>query len=1451
MPNENTPDLPETNGLEIAIIGMAGRFPGAANLEEYWTNLRDGVESITTLNPEALHQRGVAQSMLDADDFVARGAQVDAYDQFDPAFFGYSPAEAELLDPQQRMFLECAWHALENAGVVPGAQDQPIGVFASAGMNGYLLNLFGNADLRQRVTPYEIFTANDKDFLATRAAYKLNLRGPAVTVQTACSSSLVAVHMAAQSLIAGECSMALAGGVALSRQDGYRALAGSILSPTGQCRAFDATADGTVTGNGVGLVLLKRLEDALADGDRIDAVIKGSAINNDGAGKASFTAPDVSAQADVIAAAQAAAEVPADSITYVEAHGTGTPLGDPVEITALNRAFRRQTDRAGYCAIGSVKTNIGHLDTAAGIAGLIKTVLMLRAGKIAPSLHYTAPNPKIPLNDSPFHVANSLQDWQSTGPRRAGVSAFGIGGTNAHVILEEARSTPAKVQDDTCLILPMSAKTPEALAQNAAALADHLEGETAPLGAVARTLAMGRHQFRWRYAIVAHSKTDASTRLRALSRPQKAAEAPVSPVFVFPGQGSQYPSMACKLYDEIPSFARILDQADAHLGGTFLPLLRDAGDAINQTENAQIALFVTQYAYAQALREGGIHPAAMIGHSLGELTAACIAGVFSFPDGIEIVRERGRLMQAEDPGAMLAVFHPDQPLDALLPDGVEVAAQNGPGLTTLTGPHQAIDHCATTLEGAGLTYHRLQTSHAFHSRMMDTAAAEFARFVARFTLAAPQVPMISNLTGDWLTPGNATDPAYWARHMRAPVQFGDGLRRLNQLDNPVFIETGPGGAMTSLLKQQGIGPALHGFTQDTEGQAGLYATLAKAWEQGVDLNWQAVMPVKQAPVALPGYAFQRQRYWIEPDSQLHQETQPGEARIYVSAWQRTDLVQPKRAARQNWLIFDDGTLGTALANTLERTGDDAYRVVSGAGFGEPGYRCFALAPDMTEIDRLLGLLADRGSQPAHVVFGWPLNSDPHALAALQKLVLALADLGRDIRLTVLTKGAADVTGAEDLSPQQARLHGMVQVAGQEHPWIGCRILDLDPQERAKPADLAPALGRALLGDEAPILARRGGRFWSLSHQVRELPDAMPLRKNGAYVVLGDIAGGAGRVWAQKLIAQANLRVALIGDTNTLPETENTLYLSADCTDPEAVGAALDRVASKWGRIDGIFLSTAFSDARTSAPLALLGEAQQDRVTSGIMAPLNALAAAVATRRVGFCYVQSSLSSVIAGVGLGAYAAAHHYVDLAIARLDREAPGRWYATGWDALGDGVDGARLSGATNDFAITADQLWKTTCATLAAGLSGHSILSRADVDARRQQWLNTHPAARHEETARGRERPALETPFVAPRTPLEYSVAAILQDLLGLDRIGRDDGFFELGGHSLLAIRAIARLREEFPVEIEMRELLLDNPSTASIAALIEAKLAGDADLLALLDEVSGLSEQDLQDALKETV
>lgn len=1446
--------MPDSTGFEIAIIGMAGRFPGAPDVETFWQNIRSGVESVTTFDRADLSARGVPDALLDAPDFVAAGAPVDGSDSFDAGFFGYSPAEAEILDPQQRIFLECAWHTLENAGYVPRAYPGAIGVYAATGMNGYLLNLYRNARIRGSVTPYEIFTSNDKDFLATRAAFKLGLRGPAVSVQTACSSSLVAVHMAAQSLIAGECDMALAGGVALSRQDGYRAMTGSILSASGHCRPFDAAADGTVAGNGVGLVLLKRLEDALADGDRIDAVIKGSAINNDGGGKASFTAPDVDAQAEVIAAAQAAAEVDPDSVSYVEAHGTGTALGDPIEVTALSRAFRRSTDRQGFCALGSVKSNIGHLDTAAGIAGLIKTVCMLRDGVLAPSLGYDSSNPKIDFAASPFTVQNRLADWTADGPRRAGVSSFGIGGTNAHVVLQQAPDAPATVADAVPVLLPVTAQSAEALRDTAQALASHLDATAPNLASVARTLATGRERFRWRGAVTATTPSEAAERLRALS-PRDAADT-AAPVFLFPGQGSQYPGMARALYDNLPAFAAWIDRATAHAGPGLRAALLEDDDAIHRTDTAQPALFAFEYALARVWMELGVTPARLIGHSLGELTAACLAGVFSFEDGLDLVARRGALMQAAPPGRMIAVVHGEADLRPHLAPETEIAGENGPGLTTVSGPPEAMEALADRLSAAGIAATPLRTSHGFHSAAMDAAAQQFAEAMARVTLSAPRIPLASNLSGELLTDAQATDPAYWGRQLRRTVRFGAAAAEALAMDTPVFVELGPGSALSNLLRHQGAETTVPGPSQGADGVEALMGAVGQAWATGLVPDLAALAPKAGRRIALPGYAFQRRRYWVDPDeSPAETPTDTaGPARLYLPAWRRAALAPAAPRTRQPWLIFDDGTTGRALAEAIERAGDDAYRVEIGESFGESDYRAFTGTPGPSDwLADLFATLSERGQSPARIVFAWPLaQAETEALTdTLLTLAAQLSKAPRKVHLTLVTRAAADITGAEALRPDHAALHGMLQVAGQEQPWLGCRILDLN--EAGQDAREASWLHAALLNDTAPFAARRGRHHWHLAHEALDLPPAdQPLKRRGVFVVAGHVAAGLGRVWADRIAATRGARLALIEDQRAVPhdmaESDSILRLHADCTRAQDLGKALDTVTEHWGRIDGIFLSTPFSDPGVIAPLALLGHDQRAHARDTLTAPLDALAAALQARRVGFCCVQGSLSSQIGGVGLAAYAAAHARADLCVTARARDAETAWIALGCDALDDEPaepDASRLS-------LTGDEVWDLTSRAIAARVTGHLVASRLDVDARRRQWLNPAPRDDEEKPATSdTSRPDLDTPFVAPRTALEAEVATILADMLGLESIGVEDGFFELGGHSLLAVRTLARLRETYPVEIEMRELLAGNPSAASIARIIETSLAGDADLASLVDEIAGLSEEDLEAALAEDV
>jgi len=693
----------EVNATDVAIVGMTCRFPGARNVDQFWQNLCNGVESISFFSDQELEQAGVDRAQLENPNFVKAGSMLEDVDKFDASFFEFAAREAEVTDPQHRVLLECAWEALESAGYDPERFKGRIGVYAGAGMNMYLLNLVSNPALLKSVGAFQIQIGNDKDYLATRISYKLNLKGPSVSVQTACSSSLVAVSFACQSLLDYQCDMALAGGISIRvpQKTGYLFQPGSIASPDGHCRAFDAKAQGTVFGSGAGIVVLKRLKDALADCDYIHAVIKGSAINNDGSSKIGYTAPSVDGQVSVIAEALSLADVESDSITYIEAHGTGTPLGDPIEIAALNKVFRAGTQKKHFCAIGSVKSNFGHLDAAAGIAGLIKTVQSLEHKLLPPSLHFEHPNPEIDFDDSPFYVSETLAEWgNGRGPRRAGVSSFGIGGTNAHIIVEEAPAVTRAKDSRPYQLLLLSAKTGAALEKATGNLLKHLrEHRELDLADVAFTLQLGRRAFNHRRALVCRSLDDAIEALeqREAGRVRShSGEAGVRPVvFMFPGQGAQYINMGLELYQLEPTFREQVDLcsklAEPYLGLDLRELMypqpgHSAGPSevqehqLRETRIAQPALFVIEYALAKLYERFGIHPEAMVGHSIGEYVAACLAGVFTLEEALSLVVARARLMQQAPGGAMLSVALPESEVEALLGAHLSLAAVNGPSL---------------------------------------------------------------------------------------------------------------------------------------------------------------------------------------------------------------------------------------------------------------------------------------------------------------------------------------------------------------------------------------------------------------------------------------------------------------------------------------------------------------------------------------------------------------------------------------------------------------------------------------------------------------------------------------------------------------------------------------------------------------------------------------------------
>lgn len=892
MENNNT--LNEESIFDIAVVGMSGRFPGANSVDEFWQNLCSGVESISFFSDEELKGSGIDPAVVNDPDYIKASPLLDGPELFDASFFGYSPREAKLMDPQHRLFLECAWEALEHAGYDADRYEGPIGVYAGTSMNTYLL--FSGL-LDHFLTDYlPILIGSYNDFLTTRVSYKLNLRGPSVTVQTACSTSLVAVHIACQSLLNEECDMALAGGVSIRvpHKAGYFYQEGNIFSPDGHCRAFDAKAQGTIFGSGVGIVVLKRLVDAIADGDCIHAVIKGSAINNDGSSKVAYTAPSVTSQSEVIVEALANSGIEADTITYIEAHGTGTALGDPIEVAALTNAFRTQTDKKGFCAIGSVKTNIGHLDAAAGVAGLIKTVLALKHKMIPPSLHFEKANPQIDFENSPFYVNSTLSEWKSHPyPRRAGVSALGVGGTNAHVILEEAPIVEPSGKSRPWQLLLLSAKTSTALDIATTNLVRHLKQHPhLNLADVAYTLQVGRKAFNHRRMAVCQGCDDAVTTLETLDskRVITSFQEPINrdTVFMFSGQGSQYVNMGLELYKTESRFHEQIDRCSeilqSHLAFDLRDILypgeknvEEAAQKLKQTYITQPALFAIEYALAKLWMAWGVHPKALVGHSIGEYVAACLAGVFSLEDALSLVATRGQLMQELPGGSMLAVPLPEKEIRLFLDEKLSLAVINAPSLCVVSGEREAIEDLGKQLSSQNVHCRHLHTSHAFHSKMMEPILDAFTAQVRQVGLNPPQIPFVSNVTGTWITSNEAMNPSYWAKHLRQTVRFSDCVQELLKEPNRVLLEVGPGRTLSMLSKQHPnktkeqivLSSTRHPKEQKSD-VAFILDTVGRLWLAGIQMNWSGLhADESQHRLPLPAYPFERERHWISAGKPLY------------------------------------------------------------------------------------------------------------------------------------------------------------------------------------------------------------------------------------------------------------------------------------------------------------------------------------------------------------------------------------------------------------------------------------------------------------------------------------------------------------------------------------------------------------------------------------------------------
>ncbi len=1417
----------ENNNFEIAIIGIAGRFPGAKDIESFWQSLCNGVEFISRFTDEELINSGVSIDLLSKSNYVKASAVLSDIELFDANFFAYSAKEAEVIDPQQRLFLELAWEATENAGYDPETYNGLIGVYGGAGMNNYLLNnLIPNRKLLETVDPFQLAISSEKDFLPTRVAYKLNFTGPAVNVQTACSTSLVAVHLACQSLLNSECDMALAGGVSISipQKRGYLYQPEMILSPDGHCRTFDAKAQGTVGGSGVGIVVLKRLKDAIKERDHIHAIIKGSAINNDGALKVGYTAPSASGQAAVIGEAQALAGVDAETISYIEAHGTATPLGDPIEIAALTQAFTQSTDKKGFCAIGSVKTNLGHLDTAAGVTGLIKTVLALQHKMLPPSLHFETPNPKIDFANSPFYVNTTLTEWKTNNtPRRAGVSSFGIGGTNAHVILEEA---PTQVKSQKSkgasalggsadlkqlafkseyFLLCLSAKSEKALEQTTANLITHLkEHPELNLGDVAYTLSSGRRGFNHRRMLICHELEDAVRSLSSLEAKQVFTNyteiTERSVVFMFPGQGSQYVNMAREIYQTETVFREQVDYCSEILQPLLGLDLRhilypseekidEASKQLQQTAISQPALFVIEYALAKLWQSWGVQPVAAIGHSIGEYVAATEAGVFSLEDALSLVAARGQMMQQLESGAMLSVPLPADKVKSLLGTELSLAAINQPLQCVVSGSTSAVDALQNQLAAQGIECRRLHTNHAFHSQMMEPILEAFVERVKKVTLNPPKIPYISNLTGTWITVTQATNPDYYAQHLRSTVLFAQGVEKLLATPEQVLLEVGPGHTLSTLAKrhpdkaaaQTVLTSVRHPQEKQSDNRV-LFTTLGQLWLAGVKVDWFGFYSQEEYyRLPLPTYPFERQRYWIEPPQladwgQL--QTLPTTSQLWTS------LIQ----ASQNQANARDAELNELTYHQNKQWLDRLCTAYINSALNQLG--AFSNAEEKYSLENLLAQcqITPRYQQ---LLSRWlQILVEQRQLQQQEGLFTGLVPCSQDyinehleeVRARFASTSLVDL----DLVQRCGENLAAVVVGEQEPLEIFNELVYQDDKNSSNRESLLITYYNSILRS-------------SLEQVVKSLPPSVYLR------VL-EIGGGTG------MSTQALLPV--------LP-SKQTNYTFTD------IGSGfLSQAQQKFN--DYPFVEYRLLDIDKSPT-----EQGFEKHSFDVVIASNVFHA---TRNIDqtLHHVRSLLAP---GGFLLLWEITQPKIDfdiswgLLLKPLDdrRRSPGQPFIIKdqWFEALRAQDFVQVAA----FPETEAFEHKIIMAQASAPAAFTTKLGQKETDQESQFSLKRKPENFQSENLYAlHSRPDLPNSYVAPRNDIEEKIADIWQQLLGIKQVGIHDNFFQLGGDSLIAVQVMSRLRNTFSIQLSVANLF-EYPTIAEIVPKLEKQTDPDTSLDAI--------------------
>lgn len=1503
----------ERTGLEVAVIGMAGRFPFSRNIDEFWQNLLDARECITFYSDEQLKEAGISSQTIENPTTVKAASAIQDSDRFDAQFFNYAPSEVESMDPQIRHLHEVAWETLEDGGYMPDSDRCSIGLYAGASPSyQWEIATMLNTKSSDSAGWFGKSTLNNKDLLTTRVSYNLDLSGPSITLYTACSTSLIAVDQAYRALLTGLCDMALAGGSTVyfpgRKVNPYQE--GMIFSPDGHTRAFDASCKGSVFGEAVALVLLKPLEDAIRDRDHIYAVILGSATNNDGAQKVAYSAVGVKGQSDVIKRAIHMAGVDVHDIGYIEAHGTGTPMGDTVEIEALTKAFA--TDKRNYCAVGSVKSNMGHLDVAAGVSGFIKACLVLKHKQIPASLHIEQPNPQIDWENSPFFINTKLRDFQrkENKPLIAGVESFGVGGSNAHMVLREWDSSPVGSMSEpesstgrNRQLVVISAKTETALDNATANLArffaDHRENPGFSLIDAAYTLQAGRRGFPHRRILVCDSIQEAEERLSSLEKGKvrshlcRKDRRPV--IFMFAGLGAQYVNMGRGLYDQEPLFRREMDRCfdilrdliDVDMKEVIYPDFGDivpdsAQERIDQPEMSQVAIFIFEYSLARLLMGWGITPHAMIGYSFGEYIAACAAGVFSLEHGLKLVVERGRLIQSLPEGAMLSIPVSKEELTPILAThtGVSFAIDNGPSCIVV-GPLEAVEAVEQQMKQERMMCMRVPANRAIHSPLMEPVFDSFGQLIRDIPKHAPQIPYIGNVTGNWVSEEETQDPQYWLKQLGSTVQFARGMKELLKEPGAIFVEIGPGRDI-STLAQRHIEAVEGGYhhslnlvrhpNQDMDDSYLLLNKVGQLWLWGASIDWDKFHgDATPHRISMPTYPWEGGRYWIDEkmlqkinvDGGGNNEAPSGDIAdwFYVQNWKRTAFNIDVHAGQEeseakpfHCLVFirkNHSTLEQTMLARLEECGHPSIIVEPGTAFKMMAPDHFLINPASEEdYYSLFNELGNRDTLPTRIIQLWGLTGGPgtpgleepqtvidrfypfqdYGFFSLLRIAKAIGkeNFKADFHITVITDHMHSVTGEEPLDPEKITVISPVMVIPQEYPNIRCRSIDIqtptDPFRQNQLMERLVTEIRVADNDRETIVAYRGHHRWvqvfertPLSAPEADSPNPK-WRENGVYLMIGGV-GKLGMQIAKYMAERMSCKFIITGRSPLPPKEEwdqwleehspgdrtslkinrirevealgsEVLMIAADAADMEQMQRVIQTGEDTFGPVNAVMHLAGIVKGET---FAMIRSIQMNHLLEQFRSKVDGLLVLerlIRDKELDFCWIMSSLASVLGGLGFVAYSAANLYLDAYTKLHNRHHPMQWFTMDWE---DEVEYETRNAFERVLRVEDVEQW-----VFCRGGRLHQMLD---------QWIKLETMSREEEEEESnisrQPRPDLLNPYVAPEKEPELTLSRIWQNLLGFESVGVTDDFLELGGDSLKAITMITRVHKEFNVNVPLTE------------------------------------------------